>query len=126
VSDKELAEILDRIFDDGEAELRCRLQDAREFKRDYNRTSPEMIVSIRREGQTQPVYLCKSFLKPDERARLRRRAIRSMAHFAAIVMELERTDPQQFLFERDDFEVVVESVLRKAVEEIARSGLKSA
>jgi hypothetical protein len=125
VTDEELAEILDRIFDDGEIERKCRLQDAREFKRDFCRKTGELIVSIRREGQEVPKYLDKTFLRPDERKRISSRALRSMAHFAKIFMKLELTDPQKRLI-HEDIETLLGEVLRKVLNEVDGQDLKSA
>ena len=125
VTDEELAEILDRIFDEGETERKCRLQDAREFKRDFCRKTGELIVSIRREGREIPQYLDKDFLLPDERKRISDRVLRSMVHSARIFMELELTDPQKRLI-KEDIETLLREVLRKALSETGGRALKSA
>ena len=125
VTDEELAEILDRIFDEGETERKCRLQDAREFKRDFCRKTGELIVSIRRECREIPQYLDKDFLLPDERKRISDRVLRSMVHSARIFMELELTDPQKRLI-KEDIETLLREVLRKALSETGGRALKSA
>jgi hypothetical protein len=125
VTDEELAEILDRVFDEGETDRKCRLQDAREFKRDFCRKTGELIVSIRRDGREVPQYLDKAFLLPDERRRISGRALRSTVHFARIFMELELTDPQKRLIQ-EDIETLLREVLRKALREIGGRDLKSA